>query len=193
MSKNVIKGLMLVALAVFVTGCASGNPSSGGITARAYFTDKDREDQDRSGGNKGYISGTPKEDAGPAKATRKVYVVEFTKELPEDNTEPLLPPRPPKPEPQVFQPPVYEEPEVVVRQVRPAVEVAPEACQEYVVQNGDTLQKISKKFFGTTKKWPKIYEANKDKLEDPDALKVGMRLCIPGAAAVVEPETENLK
>ena len=39
--------------------------------------------------------------------------------------------------------------------------------KKYIVQKGDTLQKISKKFFGTTKKWPKLYDANKDVLKGP--------------------------
>ncbi|MFZ2955406.1 MAG: LysM domain-containing protein [Candidatus Ozemobacteraceae bacterium] len=47
----------------------------------------------------------------------------------------------------------------------------------YVVQKGDTMAKISKKVYGTTKKWKKIAEANK--IKDPKALKVGKTLKIP--------------
>lgn len=49
----------------------------------------------------------------------------------------------------------------------------------YTVKNGDTLQKISQKFYGTTKNWRKIYLANKSKLKDPNSLKVGTKLSIP--------------
>ena len=49
----------------------------------------------------------------------------------------------------------------------------------YVVEKGDTLQKISDKMYGTTKKWKKIYEANRDALESPDMIKLGQRLVIP--------------
>lgn len=49
----------------------------------------------------------------------------------------------------------------------------------YTVKNGDTLQKISQKFYGTTKNWRKIYNANKSKLKDPNSLKVGTKLSIP--------------
>jgi len=49
----------------------------------------------------------------------------------------------------------------------------------YVVEKGDTLQAISDKFYGTTRKWKKIYEANKDVLEGPDKIKPGQKLVIP--------------
>lgn len=49
----------------------------------------------------------------------------------------------------------------------------------YVVQKGDTLQKISEEIYGTTKKWKKIFEANKDVLGDPDQIRVGQKLIIP--------------
>jgi len=49
----------------------------------------------------------------------------------------------------------------------------------YVVKKGDTLQKISKEFYGTTKRWKKIYEANKKVLKGPDFIKKGQKLVIP--------------
>ncbi len=49
----------------------------------------------------------------------------------------------------------------------------------YVVQKGDTLQKISDKIYGTTKQWKTIYEANKDTLKSPDLIKPGQELVIP--------------
>src|SRR5512139_2133187 len=36
---------------------------------------------------------------------------------------------------------------------------SPKSGQNYTVKKGDTLQEISQKFYGTTKKWRKIYEA----------------------------------
>jgi nucleoid-associated protein YgaU len=53
------------------------------------------------------------------------------------------------------------------------------AIEKYTVQKGDTLQKISKKFYGTTKKWNKIYEANQDKLKGPDKIYPGQVIDIP--------------
>lgn len=51
--------------------------------------------------------------------------------------------------------------------------------QIYVVQKGDTLQKISKKFYGTTKKYIYLYENNRDILKSKDSLRVGQKLTIP--------------
>lgn len=56
---------------------------------------------------------------------------------------------------------------------------AEKQAQNYVVKRGDTLQKISQKFYGTTKKWRKIYEANRKTLKDPDKLAEGDKLIIP--------------
>ena len=52
-------------------------------------------------------------------------------------------------------------------------------AQTYTVQKDDTLQKISKKIFGTYGKWYKIYEANKDKIKNPNILKPGTVLDYP--------------
>ena len=49
----------------------------------------------------------------------------------------------------------------------------------YTVQKDDTLQKISKKVFGSYGKWYKIYEANKEKIKNPNVLKPGTVLTIP--------------
>jgi len=51
--------------------------------------------------------------------------------------------------------------------------------KKYIVGKNDTLQKISNKFYGTTKKWVKIYTANKDTLKGPDKVYPGQVLNIP--------------
>ena len=48
--------------------------------------------------------------------------------------------------------------------------------KEYVVVSGDNLTKIGKKF---NLKWKDIYEANKDKIKDPDHIEPGWKLRIP--------------
>jgi len=53
------------------------------------------------------------------------------------------------------------------------------AARTYTVQPGDSLSKISKQFYGDANKYMKIFEANKDKLSDPDQIKAGMNLLIP--------------
>jgi len=61
--------------------------------------------------------------------------------------------------------------------------------QKYTVGKNDTLQKISQKFYGTTKNWVKIYKANKDTLKTPDRVYPGQVLNIPeeGIKTQVEP------
>jgi len=61
-----------------------------------------------------------------------------------------------------------------------AVGAAPTpAVRSYTVQPGDSLSKISKEFYGDASKYMKIFEANRDKLTDPDKIRAGMDLLIP--------------
>ena len=53
------------------------------------------------------------------------------------------------------------------------------AARSYTVQAGDSLSKIAKQFYGDANQYMKIFEANKDKLSDPDKIKPGMDLVIP--------------
>lgn len=54
---------------------------------------------------------------------------------------------------------------------------APEAASNsYTVQSGDNLSKIGAKY-GVS--WNKIFEANRDKLSDPDKIFPGQELTIP--------------
>ncbi len=54
-----------------------------------------------------------------------------------------------------------------------------EASDWYTVVRGDYLRKIAVKFYGAESLWKKIYEANKDKIQNPDLIYAGMRLLIP--------------
>lgn len=49
----------------------------------------------------------------------------------------------------------------------------------YTVKPGDTLSKISKEFYGDPNRYQKIFEANRDKLENPDKIRAGQELSIP--------------
>lgn len=49
----------------------------------------------------------------------------------------------------------------------------------YVVQRGDTLSKISLRFYGSTKRWKDIADANRDTVTNTNQLKVGTKLIIP--------------
>jgi nucleoid-associated protein YgaU len=49
----------------------------------------------------------------------------------------------------------------------------------YTVQAGDTLSKIAKQFYGNANDYNRIFQANTDKLQNPDQIKVGQELVIP--------------
>ncbi len=57
---------------------------------------------------------------------------------------------------------------------------APAAAKKiHVVAAGDTLGKIAQKYYGKASDYMKIFEANKDKLKDPDKIFPGQELIIP--------------
>lgn len=53
---------------------------------------------------------------------------------------------------------------------------------EYTVQEGDTLARIAKARYGRASEWSRIFEANRDRLDDPDRIRPGQVLRIPVAA-----------
>src|SRR5947208_3428915 len=51
--------------------------------------------------------------------------------------------------------------------------------QTYVVKTGDTLSKISRQFYGNAADHMRIFNANRDKLQNPDQIEPGQELRIP--------------
>jgi hypothetical protein len=49
----------------------------------------------------------------------------------------------------------------------------------YVVQSGDTLVSISKKFYQTASRWKDVLDANQNQLSNPDELKQGQTIIVP--------------
>lgn len=49
----------------------------------------------------------------------------------------------------------------------------------YTVRSGDTLSEIAKREYGDAGQWRRIYEANRDQLDDPDLIHPGQELKIP--------------
>src|SRR3954468_839011 len=49
----------------------------------------------------------------------------------------------------------------------------------YTVKSGDSLSKISKEVYGNAGDYMKIFEANRDKLSDPNKIQPGQELVIP--------------
>jgi nucleoid-associated protein YgaU len=54
------------------------------------------------------------------------------------------------------------------------------ATRTYTVKSGDTLSKIAKEHLGNANQYMQIFEANRDQLSDPDKIKPGQILKIPG-------------
>jgi len=201
------KNLVLIALVIFAAGC--------GLETRTYVMTKERVGLDQGNGNGGCVMGKCPPPPAPKETTRKIYVLELTKPVPEsevqkieetavnaiaetsdtaattdavpaasapaasDNSQPAAAPG-------VVVPVVGELPgTVTATETIPAPEAAVsngenmQAGGTYTVQKDDTLQKISKKIFGTYAKWYKIYKANKDKISNPNVLKPGTVLTIP--------------
>lgn len=66
----------------------------------------------------------------------------------------------------------------LVLNINTAGQAAGGGANTYTVQSGDSLSKIGEKY-GIT--WQQIFEANKDKISDPDKIYPGQELTIPGA------------
>jgi nucleoid-associated protein YgaU len=123
--------------------------------------------------------------------TTRVFEVELG---PTNKTKPSCPATTPLASSATEEPAMMQEAQPMVQ-----AEEANATFEKYTVAKNDTLQKISMKFYGTTKRWMKIYEANKDVLRGPDKLYPGQVLNIPagskvntGSSKMLEPK-ENLK
>ena len=51
--------------------------------------------------------------------------------------------------------------------------------QSYTVQSGDSLSKIAKRVYGDANKWHTIFDANRDKIQNPDLIHPGQVLTLP--------------
>lgn len=49
----------------------------------------------------------------------------------------------------------------------------------YIIEKGDNLSKIAKKFYGDANKYPLIFDANKEVIKDPDLIFPGQKIRIP--------------
>jgi len=54
-----------------------------------------------------------------------------------------------------------------------------DATQWHEVSSGETLSKIAQKYYGDASLYPKIFEANRDSIKDPNMIRVGQKLRIP--------------
>jgi len=61
--------------------------------------------------------------------------------------------------------------------------------QTYVVKAGDSLSKIAQAVYGDLNRWREIYEANKDKIPNPNVIEVGQELVLPSGGQAAQAET----
>lgn len=54
-----------------------------------------------------------------------------------------------------------------------------DTARTYTVKSGDSLSKIAKREYGDAGKWNAIFEANRDKIKNPDLIHPGQVLNIP--------------
>ena len=69
-----------------------------------------------------------------------------------------------------------------ISQVRAEGINAPPAESEveyYEIQSGDNLSAIAKKFYGKGSEYPRIFEANREVIKDPDLIYPGQKIRIP--------------
>ncbi len=61
----------------------------------------------------------------------------------------------------------------------PAAQSQGAQYRTYTVVAGDSLSKIAKREYGDASKWPKIYDANRDQIKNPDLIHPGQVLNLP--------------
>lgn len=141
------------------------------------ITDVPRVDLDLTGGNRGYLIGTPPE-AAQLKTTRQI--IETDIELPsfyrpKKTGAPMTP--------QGAEPvaaPTEESGKGAAVRVRSAEAAGP--MDAYVVQKGESLWSIAAKpeVYGRATQWHRLLEANRELLKgNPDRLRAGMTIKIP--------------
>jgi nucleoid-associated protein YgaU len=51
--------------------------------------------------------------------------------------------------------------------------------QIYTIERGDTLSKIAQRYYGDAGQWRRIWDANRDQIDNPDVIQVGQMIQIP--------------
>lgn len=157
-----------------------------------YAVDRPRVDQ-ATMGNSGYVGGQKKDDTSvDGRPTRRIYVFEVDRKKkeqaasataaktvttdPAPATQSTGPASQPK---QGLSLPYIGDDEPSLDDTGAVSVPADAAGSLYTVVKDDTLQKISKKVYGSYSKWTKIYDANKDKIKNPNFVKPGIVIVIP--------------
>lgn len=191
--KKVIYIMVVLFVVTVISGC---------ITVEKVV--RKRIDQEPTG-NRGYVKGTAPPGPRVAKSKTREYI-DVRIEIPTlgevtggHYTRPAKPkgvsrarkdiPTIERPAPTVYIPPPA--PAREVKRTTPAVKRVQPALHPglYKVKEGDSLGRIAKRFYGKASKWTLIYEANIDKIKDPQRIRPGIELVIPK----LEEEEEYIK
>ena len=172
------KKIILLALVCFLSFVIYG------CTVRTYSVTKDRVDQDLGPGNRGYLMGASRvTEEKPRKTTRQLQIFEVEMGRPSriDRKRPAVPESGVDSDISVGQSSRESEQAPAIKTViAPPVDASKVmVMKKYTVLKGDTLQSISKRFFGTTKRWKDIYEINQEILKKPDDIYPGQIIDIP--------------
>jgi len=54
--------------------------------------------------------------------------------------------------------------------------------KEYTIKAGDSLARLAERYYGSTGKWEKIYEANRESIKNPNYIFIGQKIIIPPEA-----------
>jgi LysM repeat protein len=60
------------------------------------------------------------------------------------------------------------------------------------IQEGETLSSLARRYLGTADRYPELFAANRDVLQSPDRLPVGVSLKVPTASSDVEAASDLL-
>lgn len=55
----------------------------------------------------------------------------------------------------------------------------PDDVEYYIIKSGDSLSKIAKMYYQNAMEYPRIFEANKEVIKDPDLIYPGQKIRIP--------------
>ncbi len=73
-----------------------------------------------------------------------------------------------------------------VSEVRVNGLAAPQPTEEaeyHVIAKGETLSALAKRYYGDSNAYPRIFEANREVIKDPDLIFVGQKIRIPKAVS----------
>jgi len=61
----------------------------------------------------------------------------------------------------------------------PPPQAKEEKVEYYIIQSGDSLSKIAKRYYGDAMKYPRIFEANREVIKDANLIFPGQKIRIP--------------